>query len=368
MSLVNAISRALKAGEKLRSARKVNEANTKALLIEPLLEGLGWDVADLDAVEREVKVFDGTFLDYALKSDHAPRVYVEAKSIGETLTDPKLVAQAVNYANNDGVVWCVLTNGVEWRVYKTNETASMDRKLLFEVDLSDDSQPSSDAAKLLASIGREAVLDGSLDRFGERTFTDNRVRRALATIAVAPPKAFIETVREQLDHPPVPDDALRRSLARIFDARDAESEGATTKRREGEPHISQVGPAQPPRGQEHPLDHHLGNKSALIGELFSEVNGLTLALGGDVTRRVRKQYVGYFRGKRSFVTVELQKRRILVYLGLHPTRVRPWHDATMRDVSDVGHFGMGDTEYALTTTDQLSELQQLILRAYEGTS
>jgi hypothetical protein len=39
-----------------------NEANTKALLIEPLIASLGWDPVDLDAVEREVKVFEGTFL------------------------------------------------------------------------------------------------------------------------------------------------------------------------------------------------------------------------------------------------------------------------------------------------------------------
>jgi predicted type IV restriction endonuclease len=46
------------------------------------------------------------------------------------LDDKKFMAQAVNYANNDGVLWCILTNGVRWSVYKTNEPATMDRKLL----------------------------------------------------------------------------------------------------------------------------------------------------------------------------------------------------------------------------------------------
>ena len=127
-------------------------------------------------VEREVKVYDGTFLDYALKLDGTPRVYVEAKGLNENLDDKKFIAQAVNYANNDGVLWCVLTNGWRVRVYKTNEPVAMDRKLLFEVDLTDTPRPPRDKAKQLRLISREAVEAGDLDRFGERVFTDGRVR------------------------------------------------------------------------------------------------------------------------------------------------------------------------------------------------
>jgi hypothetical protein len=58
-------------------------------------------------------------------------------------------------------------------------------------------------------------------------------------------------------------------------------------------------PPVPPKGQEYDLDHHLGNKSALIRELLAEINGFGSSLGGDVTRRIRKQYIGYFRRKRS---------------------------------------------------------------------
>lgn len=67
-----------------------------------MLGSLGSDPHDLDMVEREVKVFAGTFLDYALKIDGVARLYAEAKAIGENLMEPKFVAQTVNYANNDG--------------------------------------------------------------------------------------------------------------------------------------------------------------------------------------------------------------------------------------------------------------------------
>src|SRR5689334_6530368 len=110
MALSDAVSKLNTVAASLAASGSGNEANTKALLIEPLVAALGWNPADLSEVEREVKVFDGTFLDYALKLDGEARVYVEAKGVNESLDDKKFIAQTVNYANNDGVGWCVLTN------------------------------------------------------------------------------------------------------------------------------------------------------------------------------------------------------------------------------------------------------------------
>lgn len=140
MALTDTIPKLLGVATRLKADGAGNEANTKALLIEPLIAALGWDPTDLSRVEREVKVYEGTFLDYALKLDGVPRLYIEAKGINENLDDKKFIAQTVNYANNDGVVWCVLTNGQRIRVYKTNEPVAMDRKLLFETDLTDESE------------------------------------------------------------------------------------------------------------------------------------------------------------------------------------------------------------------------------------
>jgi predicted transport protein len=363
MSLSDAIKSALAQAEKLKSAKAANEANTKALLIEPTLSALGWDPFDLDVVQREVKVCDGTFLDYALKHEGAAWVYVEAKALGEDLADPKYVAQAVNYANNDGVLWCVLTNGLRWRAYKTNEPVTMDRKLLFEVDSGDVDGTVADTAKALSLLSRDRVLAGDLDRLAERTFTDGRVRSALAAIATNTPDILIKEIAQQLGQPPVADDALLRSLRRVLDAEESIPVGAGKATPETSNGLS-AAPA-PPKGQEYPLDHHLGNKSALIIELFNEVNSLGMALGADTTRRIRKQYLGYFRGKKSFFTVELQKQRVLVYLALDPGQTQPWSVDSMRDVTAIGHFGMGNVEYSLNDTGQLDEVRQLIQLAYD---
>ena len=83
MGLVEEVRKVLAAAGKLKGPAG-NEANTKALLIEPMLAALGWDVTDVDHVVREWRVFDNTALDYALKIDDAPALYVEAR--GSTRT------------------------------------------------------------------------------------------------------------------------------------------------------------------------------------------------------------------------------------------------------------------------------------------
>ena len=80
---------------------------------------------------------------------------------------------------------------------------------------------------------------------------------------------------------------------------------------------------------------------------------------------MRKQYVGYFRGKRSFFTIEIQKRRLLIYLSLDPETVQPWSDEAMRDTSEIGHYGMGDLEYSVRAVEQLNELRALAKTAYD---
>ena len=370
MGLLETINDVLATAKKLRASTAANEANTKALMIEPLLGSLGWNPFDLDIVEREVKVFDGTFLDYALKVAGDARLYVEAKSVGGNLDDKKFVAQAINYANNDGVLWCVLTNGLRYRVYKTNEPVAMDQKLLFEVDLIDETDPLNEKVKLLRLVSRDAVEDGTLDAFGDRVFTDTRVRKALSELASDPPDPLLSIITKQMGHPAVSSQALRRSLVRVLDG--TAPSGAQpakpplTPSGAGSAPKKPVGPAAPPKGEEHSLDHHLGNKSALIRELWEEVDKHAMSLGADVTRRIRKQYIGYFRGKKSFLTAEVQQRRVLVYLSLNAENAKPWNDDVMRDASQIGHFGMGDIEYSLVTVDQLADVSALVSLAYNS--
>ena len=356
------VQKALATAEQLQTAKAGNEANTKALIIEPMLAALGWDPTDLNQVEREYRVYDGTSLDYALKLGGERRLFVEAKGVTKGLDDKAFVSQTVNYANNEGVLWCVLTNGLSYRVYKTNEPVAMDEKLLFEVDLAETKQGSAgDSAKSLQLISKASLDDGTLELWGERVFTDTRVRKALALLAANPPKDFLGAVEKATGGPAVPREKLQESLARILDGQQASSPSPIS----GPPKKAPKGAPPKTAAKGFTLESHTGGKPAAIVDLFEQLDEYGRSLGADVERRLLKFYIGYYVGK-AFFTLELQRQRILIYLNLHPSKAS-WNDHAMRDVTEIGHYGMGDTEYSLREAEQLDEVKALIKQAYEET-
>jgi len=357
MGLAQTVEQALKTASELKTSGG-NEANTKALLIEPMLSALGWDTTDVDQVEREYRVYDNTALDYALRIDDELRLFVEAKAVAKQLEDKSFISQTVNYANNEGVVWCVLTNGLSYRVYKTNEPVAMEEKLLFEVDITEGS--TSEVAQALQLLGRDAVSNGALEEWGERVFTDNRVRQALSALAAKPPPELTSLLAKAVGKPEVSAESLRESLTRIIDVSGDPSPSAKPV-----PTKPKKPPAKPPpKGKEFPLEHHVGGKPAAMVDLFEQVDEFARSLGADISRRIRKFYVGYYAGKRSFLTVEIQRQRLILYLNLDPTTASPWYEDVMRDVRNIGHFGMGDTEYSLRSPEELNAAKAMIKEAY----
>jgi hypothetical protein len=111
----------------------VAEENTKAALIDPILQALGWEIHDPDEVHREYRHKSrGNPVDYASLIAGTPEMFLEAKPLDANLREYKWRSQVVNYANAAGVDWCVLTDGNFWQVYKSNAKGDLDRKLFLE--------------------------------------------------------------------------------------------------------------------------------------------------------------------------------------------------------------------------------------------
>lgn len=161
--------------------RAMGEQNTKASLIEPVLEALGWDVRDPDEVFREFKTKPrDSPVDYALKVDGRPALLVEAKGLGEDLTDRRWIGQVLGYATMSGVKWCVLTDGDEYNVFNAVAQVDADQKFFFRVRLSD-AEPGL-ATEMLALISRGSLQSLRVDDVWETYFIDRRVADALRAI------------------------------------------------------------------------------------------------------------------------------------------------------------------------------------------
>ncbi|MFN8186047.1 MAG: DUF5655 domain-containing protein [Gaiellales bacterium] len=132
-----------------------------------------------------------------------------------------------------------------------------------------------------------------------------------------------------------------------------------------QPAVPASGTGRRPAGEKHyPIEHHTQKMSAAIIDLFQQIDAFACSLGPDVGRRVRKWYIGYFVGQRSFFTLQLTKSKINAYLSLNRTEIQSWRDDEMRDVTNIGHMGLGDTAFALRQPEQLDRLEPLLKASY----
>lgn len=369
-SLPAAIEKALQAAEQLKSYGKANEANTRSHLIDPVLAALGWDLWDVTVVDREYAVYDGTILDYALLVEGKPRLFLEAKALGKTLTDPKFVSQTVNYANNEGVNWCVLTDGLRYRIFKATESGiPMEQKLLFEVNLLDAANGRlKEVADALQRIGHASIAEGRLAEWAERIFTDVKVREALKSLIVKGSEGLFAAIESELEVPRPTRSQIQKSLQAIIAGGSVAPKSRTT---------NELAPVAPVAGKGtgdreptkpvgvYDLAHHTHGKAAHVVNLFESATSSARQRGGDVTERIGKVSVNYFVGKRPFCSVKMFQSKVIVYLKLdEPASVVAENPNVMRDLTGIGHNGNGDVEYSLTSEGQLSELSGLIERAY----
>jgi predicted type IV restriction endonuclease len=176
--------------------RNLLEEDTKASLIEPVLEALGWNIREPDEVRREFKVTTkDTPVDYALAILRQPKLFVEAKALGAVLSDSRWVAQVLGYATVAGVEWCVLTDGDEYRFYNASAPVHADEKLFRKVRLSESGE--TEAAKVLSLISRGNMEGDLLETVWKMHFVDRSVKQVLREMLETPDKGLIRLIRKK---------------------------------------------------------------------------------------------------------------------------------------------------------------------------
>jgi hypothetical protein len=193
-------------------AQHLNEQNTKAALIEPVLMALGWDVFDPEEVHREYRrnAKDNP-VDFALLLDRRPRLFIEAKSLGSDLSDRRWENQIVGYASAAGVEWVALTDGAEWRIYNAHAPVPLERKVFYSVRVDVDPET---AVEALGLLSRDSVREARIDGAWRAAVADRQVSEQIASIfaSAGPWPEMIDLIRARL--PGLSRDEIVESLKR----------------------------------------------------------------------------------------------------------------------------------------------------------
>lgn len=151
-----------------RKNNRMNEKETIHFLVEPLIAAIGWGISDIEQVRREYPTINGGMVDIALMLDGSPTLFVEARALGHSIDNMRLAEQIVDYASSEGVNWCILTNGAEYRIFNSRLSANIRSKRFINVTLSELSAKS--IAEILFLISPQAMKENLLETRWNETY------------------------------------------------------------------------------------------------------------------------------------------------------------------------------------------------------
>ncbi len=150
--------------------RDVNESDTVSILIDIFSEVFGYD--KYLEITREFAI-GSTYCDLALKIDEKVQYLIEVKAIGIKLKDDHM-KQALDYGANHGIEWVILTNGIEWKVYKIRFEKPIGSDLMCSFDFLELKARTAKDQELLFVIAKEGLAKNIRNEYHEKTQTINR--------------------------------------------------------------------------------------------------------------------------------------------------------------------------------------------------
>ena len=170
--------------------RDVNESDTVIIVTDMLSDVFGFEKYSDITSEHAVK---STYCDLAIRLEEKLQFLIEAKAIGLELKDT-FVKQAVDYAANQGVEWVVLTNGINWRIYKVIFAQPIDQELVVEFDYLTLLHKNDDHLETLYLLSKEGIRRSGLEDYHIQKQAISRFSLA-ATILSEP---VLDVIRREL--------------------------------------------------------------------------------------------------------------------------------------------------------------------------
>ena len=110
------------------------------------------------------------------------------------------------------------------------------------------------------------------------------------------------------------------------------------------------------------IDEHFEGKSKKIQELMHSIREFVTGLDSAIEEVPKKYYIAY-KASQNIVCMEAKSKNIKLFVKLKPSEVvEP--PKSYRDVSEIGHFGTGEVEFTISTSEQFEEIKKYIELSY----
>ena len=170
--------------------RDVNESDTVTIITDMLAGVFGFDKYTELTSEQAIR---GTYCDLAIKIDGNIKYLIEVKAIGIALKENHL-RQAIGYGATHGIQWVVLTNGINWEIYKIQFEKPVDYDLVCSFDFTElNSRKHEDQSKVFL-LCKQGIAKDAIEVFHSHVQSVNRFM--IGAIILSDP--VVSTIRREL--------------------------------------------------------------------------------------------------------------------------------------------------------------------------
>lgn len=110
------------------------------------------------------------------------------------------------------------------------------------------------------------------------------------------------------------------------------------------------------------FEQHMVGKSKKVRELTLHLQDYIMGLDTSIEQTPKKFYVAY-KSSQNIVCMKLEKENITLYLKLKPSDISG-PPKIYRDVTNIGHYGTGNTEFKIKSEHDIETVKPYIEMAY----
>ena len=336
--------------------QSINEAQTKDWLIRPFFESLGWDFSNPEEVVPEDDDNAGKKSDYCFYLKGTPKLLVEAKSLSNPLSDNKMIMEKLNYCANRGISLLIITNGDIYKIYYSQLKGIGKDKLLQEFTLSNNIDE-----EIIGKLSKKSFEKDLLLNYSRNISLFTTIKKAVENLFQSTDKKFIrlvnDSVKEILGHKFGEDDiemALKQFTLHInTDLHETVYTSDTSKESNNE-------------GKKLTIENQF--RDGKWKESFEQYKKLRDELrnsGLEFLENPTKRYISLIVNTKSFCQICGLKSGLKIWLNLEMDELSEEESLKVRDVSNIGHWGMGDIECFVENAPEFDWIVSLISKSYK---
>lgn len=150
--------------------RELNESDTVSIIADILADVFGYDKYLEVTSEYAIR---GTYCDLAIKIGDKVEYLIECKSITTDLKEIHL-NQAFSYGAKEGIQWIILTNGIDWQIYRMTFRQPVTWDMVARFDLTAMSAKNERDMDRLAMVTKEGVEKNAREEMYQKVQCVNR--------------------------------------------------------------------------------------------------------------------------------------------------------------------------------------------------